>query len=59
MTRQQDLDNKKENEDTNKYQFQGHSERSNFWFDLYHEWLEEMFCKHEPNFYAKLYKMNI
>ena len=36
------LDNKKEKENTNKYNFQGHSAISKRWFDIYHEWLEEI-----------------
>ena len=56
--RQKDLDNKIENENTKKYQFQGQYARSTRWFDLDHEWLEEKFYTSEPGFYINLYKMN-
>ena len=36
-------DNKKEQEKTKKYNFQGQSAGSKRWFDLDHEWLEEIF----------------
>ena len=56
---QKDLYNKKERENNNKYHFQGKSVRSKLWFDIDHEWLEEKFFTWEPDFYTKLYKMNI
>ena len=56
--RRKDLDNKIEKENNNKYKFQGKSAILKCWFDLDHEWLEEMFCKREPNLYKQLYKMN-
>ena len=42
---------KRGNENTKKYKFQGQSERSRCWFDLYHEWLKEDFRTREPYFY--------
>ena len=36
---QKDLDNKIENDNTKKYQFQGQSKRLTRWFHLDHEWL--------------------
>ena len=44
-------DDKKEKENTKKYNFKGQSERSRRWFDLDHEWLEEIFRTGEPYFY--------
>ena len=44
---------------TKKYHFQGKSARSKRWFGIDHECLEEMFCTCEPDFYAKLYNINI
>ena len=58
MICRKDLDNKIEKDNTNKYHFQGQSARSMHWFDLDHEWLEEMFCTREPDFYTNIYKMN-
>ena len=43
MIRQKDSENKKEKENTKKYNFQGKSAGSRRWFDLDHEWLEENF----------------
>ena len=37
---QKDLDNKKERGNIKKYNFQGQSAGSIFWFDIDHEWLE-------------------
>ena len=53
------MDNKKEKVTTNKYNFQGHSERSMFWFDFDHEWVEENFSTRELGFYLKNYIKNI
>ena len=52
------MDNKIENEKIKQYQFQGQYARLTGWFDLYHEWLEELFCTLEPDFYKQLYKIN-
>ena len=41
MISRKDLNDKKYNQNTNKYTFQGKSARSNHWFDLDHEWLGE------------------
>ena len=41
MIRWKDLYNKKEKENTKKYNSQGKSARSKRWFDLDHEWSEE------------------
>ena len=43
MIRQKYVDNKKEKENTKKYNFQGKSARSIRWFDPDREWLEENF----------------
>ena len=59
MIYQKNLDNKNEKEKTKKYNFQGQFERSNIWFDLDQEWLKEIFSKREPEFYIKLYQMDI
>ena len=56
MICQKDFYNKKEKENTKKHQFQGQSARSMLWFDLGHEWPEETFCTHEPDFYINFYR---
>ena len=53
------MDNKKEEEKTNKYNFQGQSARSIRWFDLDHECLEGNFSTREPDFYKKTLSKNI
>ena len=57
MIRQKDSDNKKEKE--KKKNFQGKFTISICWFDIDHEWLEENFRTHEPDFYKKLYQKYI
>ena len=59
IIRRKDLDNKKEKENTNKYNFQGWSTISKRWFYLDHEWLEKTCSTCEPEFYKKLYQVNI
>ena len=54
MIHQNDSDNKKEKERTNKYIFKGQSARSIRWFDLDREWLEEKFRTCEPDLYIFL-----
>ena len=49
--RRKDSNNKTEEENTKKYNFQGKSERSIHWLDLDHEWLEESFSTREPDLY--------
>ena len=56
MIRQKDSDNKKENENTNGYNFQGKFARSILWLDLDHECKEKYFSTHEPGFYKKFIK---
>ena len=56
MIRRNYLDNKKLQEKTNKYNFQGKSAISKCLLSLYHEWLEEIVSICEPEFYRKLYK---
>ena len=51
MICRKDLDNKKENENTKEYNFQGKSARSICWFYIYHEWLVETFSTSEPDLY--------
>ena len=38
---------------------QGQSERSKHWFDIDIEWVEEDFSKIEPQFYKRLFKIDI
>ena len=57
--RQKCLDNETENQNINKYHFQGQSSRAKGWFDIDHEWLEEKFCTCEPDFYTNFYEINI
>ena len=52
-------DDKKEKEDTKKYNFQGQSAISKRWFDIDREWLEETFMTREPDFYKNCIKLNI
>ena len=54
MIRQRDLDNKKEKENTKKYNFQNQYEISKRWFDLDYECSEESFITIETNFYFLL-----
>ena len=58
MIPRKDLYNKKEKENTKKYNFQGKSARSRRWFDLDHKRLEENSMTHEPDFYKRLYQTN-
>ena len=51
MILRKESENKKEKENTKKYNFQEKSSRSRRWFDLDHEWLEDNFMKYEPDFY--------
>ena len=56
MIHRKNSDNKKEKENTKKYNFQGKYARSIRWFDLDYEWLEENFRTCEPYFYKRLYQ---
>ena len=56
MIRRRESGDKKENEKTKKYNFQGQPARSRRWFDLDHDWLEENFRTREPDFYKKLFQ---
>ena len=56
VIRRKDLENKKEKENTNKYNFQGQSAISRRWFDLDHERLEENFMTRETDLYKTLSK---
>ena len=42
MILRKESENKKEKEKTKKYNFQGKSSRPRRWFDLDHEWSEEI-----------------
>ena len=42
MIRRKFFDNKKEKDNTNKYNFHWQSAGSILWSNLYHEWLEEI-----------------
>ena len=57
MTHQKQSDNKKEKENTKKYNFQRQPARSRLWFDIDHEWLEENFMTNGPDFYKFFIKM--
>ena len=50
------LDNKREKENTKKYNVQGQSARSIRWFDPDHERLEESFSTREPDLYINFIK---
>ena len=42
-----------------KYLFQGKSLISKHWFDLYIEWIEGNFSTRKPQFYKRLFQINI
>ena len=42
------------NED--KFKFQGESKRSQRWFDLDFDWIEENFSTHKPDLYKTIYQ---
>ena len=46
--------NKNKNED--KFKFQGQAARSQHWFDIYFDWIEENCITHEPDFYKTIYQ---
>ena len=54
--RQKESENKKDKENTKKYNFQGKSARSRRWFDLDHEFIEEIFRTSETDFYKNFIK---
>ena len=56
MIGRRESDDKKEQENTKKYNLQVKPARSRCWFDLDHEWLEENFRTHEADFYGKMYQ---
>ena len=56
MMRRKESDEKKEKEDTKKYNFQGKSARSRRCSNLDHERLKENLMTHETYFYRKLYQ---
>ena len=58
MIRRRDSENKGEKEKIKKYKFQGQSARSRRWFDIYHDWLEEIIRTPEPDFYKICMKTN-
>ena len=43
------------NKDEAKFKFHGQSARSQCWFDLDFDWIEEKFSTHEPDFYKTLF----
>ena len=59
MIHRKNSDNKKEKENTKKYNFQGKYARSIRWFDLDYEWLEENFRTREPDLYIYFYQKYI
>ena len=44
------------NKYVDKFKFQGQSARSQRWFDLDFDWIEEDFGTREPDFYRKIYQ---
>ena len=56
MIRRRESDDKKEKENTTKYNFQVQSARSRRWFYPDNEWLKKNFITREPDFYGKLYQ---
>ena len=59
MILQKESENKKEKENTKKYNFQGQSARSRRLFVLDHECLEENFMTYELDFYKNFIKQNL
>ena len=49
-------ENKNKNDD--KFKLQGQPERSQSWFDLDFDWIEEKISTHEPDLYRKIYQNN-
>ena len=47
-------ENRNKNEE--KFKLQGQSARSQHWFDLDFDWIEEKFSIHEPDFYKKIFR---
>ena len=60
MLCRKDLNITEENENKNeaKFKLQGQSTRSQRWFDLYFDWIEEMFSTQKHYFYRKIYQRN-
>ena len=46
--------NKNKNEA--KFKFQGQFARSQRWFDIDFDWIEEKFITHEPDLYSKIFQ---
>ena len=46
------------NKNESKFKFQGHSVRSQRWFDLDLDWIEMNFRTREPDFYKKLFQIH-
>ena len=44
------------NKNEAKFHFQGQSARSQCWFDLDFDWIEEYFSTHEPDLYRKIFQ---
>ena len=44
------------NQNGDKFKFQGQSARSQIWFDLDLDWIEINFISREPDFYKKLFQ---
>ena len=59
MNLRKDPENKKEEENTKKYNFQGLWARSGYWFDIDHEWFEENLMACGPDFYKNFIKQNL
>ena len=58
MLRQKDLKITEANKNKNKakLKFQGQSARSQGWFDLDFDWIEENFSTREPELYKKIFQ---
>ena len=58
MIHRKDLNITEANKNLNKakFKFQGQSERSQYWFGIDFDWVEEKFSTLEPDFYRKIYQ---
>ena len=44
------------NKNEDKFKFQGHSARSQRWFDIDFDWTEDIFSARKPDLYKKIYQ---
>ena len=61
MLRRKDLDSTEANKNKieAKFKFQGQFARSQRWFDIDFDWIEETFITHEPDLYSKIFQRHV